>query len=96
MAWCTAHVRFRGQSGHDISQRKCLLLTQSGQVADAMISGMSALVHEIEDTFFDLQPKLSNIKKALIVLISPTFYIQLFAKCCIFGRNFLHPNSLPS
>ena len=27
---CTTHVCFRVQSGHDFSQRKCLLLTQSG------------------------------------------------------------------
>ena len=27
---CTAHVRFRRQSGHDVLQRKCPLLTQSG------------------------------------------------------------------
>ena len=27
---CTAHVRFRGQSGHDVLHRTCPLLTQSG------------------------------------------------------------------
>src|SRR6516164_9653896 len=27
---CNAHVRFRGQSGHDLLRRICLLLTQSG------------------------------------------------------------------
>ena len=27
---CTAHVRFRGQSGHDLLQCKCPLMTQSG------------------------------------------------------------------
>jgi hypothetical protein len=30
MGWCTAHVRFRGQSGHDVLHCTCLLLTQSG------------------------------------------------------------------
>ena len=30
---CTAHVRFRGQSGHGFLRRKCLLLTQSGHSA---------------------------------------------------------------
>src|SRR5262249_30171788 len=29
---CTAQVRFRGQSGHHLLQRECLLLTQSGHV----------------------------------------------------------------
>src|SRR5262249_24309334 len=53
------------------------------------------LVHEIKDTFFGVQPKLTNIKEALTILISPPFYIQLFAKCCIFSRNFLHPTYLP-
>jgi CheY-like chemotaxis protein len=30
IARCTAHVRFRGQSGHDLLRCTCLLLTQSG------------------------------------------------------------------
>ena len=30
IAYCTAHVRFRVQSGHDVLHCKCLLLTQSG------------------------------------------------------------------
>jgi hypothetical protein len=30
MGECTAHVRFRGESGHDYLRRTCLLMTQSG------------------------------------------------------------------
>ena len=30
MGYCTARVRFWGQSGHAVLDRKCLLLTQSG------------------------------------------------------------------
>ena len=30
MGWCTAHVRYWGQSGHDGLHRTCPLLTQSG------------------------------------------------------------------
>jgi hypothetical protein len=30
IASCTAHVRFRGESGHDLLRRECPLLTQSG------------------------------------------------------------------
>src|SRR5262245_60013591 len=32
---CIAHVRFRGSSGHDVLQRTCLLLTQSGHTDHA-------------------------------------------------------------
>jgi hypothetical protein len=38
-----------------------------------MISGVSPLVYEIKDTFFGVQPKLSNIKEALIILTSAPF-----------------------
>ena len=30
ISYFAAHVRFRGQSGHGFSQRKCPLMTQSG------------------------------------------------------------------
>ena len=30
ICYCTADVRFRGQSGHDLLRCTCLLLTQSG------------------------------------------------------------------
>ena len=29
MAWCTAHVRFRGQSGHDLLTLHSLLLMKA-------------------------------------------------------------------
>ena len=38
-----------------------------------MNSGVSPLIHVINDTFFGLQPKLSNIKEALIILTSAPF-----------------------
>ena len=47
----------------DVGQ--CQLLTQSGP----------HLIHEIKDTFLGIQPKVSNIKNALIVFISPAFHI---------------------
>ena len=36
MPSCAAHVRFRGQSGHDLLHCKSLLLTQSGHWAYAI------------------------------------------------------------
>ena len=50
----------------------------------------------IVDTFFDLHPKCPNIKQALIILISPSFCTQLFAKRCIFGSNFFVPEFSPA
>ena len=37
MASCTAHVRFRGQSGHAVLRRTRLLLTQSGHQRPYMV-----------------------------------------------------------
>jgi hypothetical protein len=53
---------------------KCLLLTQSGHCAYGLSVGKL-----IVDAFFDLKPKLSDIKKALTVLIGSSLYIELFA-----------------
>jgi putative tryptophan/tyrosine transport system substrate-binding protein len=42
---CTAHVRFRGQSGHDYCIAKCPLMTQSGHRPDQHLGPAASISH---------------------------------------------------
>ena len=44
---CTAHVRFRGQSGHDFLRCECPLMTQSAYWAVSVGSQNSAIVQAL-------------------------------------------------
>jgi hypothetical protein len=75
---------------------ECLVLTDSGtgypdlrstserswcdDLFDLFSPTVQLLPALVVGTFFDLPPKLSNIKQALIVLVSPSFDIQFLTK----------------